>query len=216
MQSTHTVPADRRRVLGVVLSVMALACAALTAAGFVVDLGGAEDGLVLAVIALLLFVPSAVLLLSTPGKPELLELDDNGIAHVLGGVRRSWRWDQVAVLDIAEPQVYSYDGSDCTVRFTDGQLLHVSGRTENSRAVVAALTTRCPHARREPVRRRHKRRAAVVLGGITLVCGGVATWAIVAQKSGEPLEMAQPAVALTTPAVISLILLIAVLVTGRR
>ncbi|MDX8055005.1 hypothetical protein SK571_37015 [Lentzea sp. BCCO 10_0798] len=216
MQSTHTVPADRRRVLGVVMSIMALACAALTAAGFVVDLGGAEDGLVFAVIPLLLFAPSAVLLLSTPGKPELIELDDDGIAHVLGGVKRSWAWDQVAALDINEPQEYSYDGSSCTVRFTDGQLLHVSGRTENSRAIVAALTTHGADAQREPVRKKHKRRAAAVLGGITLVCGSVATWAIVAQKSGEPLELAQPAVACATPAVISLILLVSVLVTGRR
>lgn len=153
----------------------------------------------------------AVVLLVRPGPPEVIELHEDGIAHVLGGVRRSWTWDQVQALDVAESPE-----ADCTIRFTDGQLLHISGLTDTSRAIVAALTTRCLDARREPVRRKHKRRGAAVLGGAALVCGGVAAWAVLAQLSGHPLEMAQPAVALATPAVISSALLIAVLVTGRR
>lgn len=213
MQSTHRVADDRRHVLSLVMAVIAVACAALLATGFVADLGGAENGLVFAMIPLVLSAVAAVLLRARPGRVELIQLDDDGIAHVLGGVKRSWAWDEVAAVDFAEPSV---DGSGATVRFTDGRLLHFGGATEDSRAIVAALTTRCPDATREPVRARHKRRVATVLGGVALVCGGTAAWAVAAHASGEPLELARPAVALATPAVVSLILLIAVVVTGRR
>ncbi|MDX3659364.1 hypothetical protein PV646_18820 [Streptomyces sp. ID05-26A] len=213
MHSTHRVPADRRRTLSLVTAIVALACAALLAASVVVDLGGAENGLIFAMIPLVLSATAAVLLLAKPGKIELIQLDDDGITHVLGGLKREWAWDQVAAIDLAEPTI---DGSGATVRFTNGQLLHFGGATEDSRAIVAALTSRCPDATREPVRARHKRRVAAGLAGVTLVCGGVAAWAVIAYTNGEPLELAQPAVALVTPAVISVILLIAVLVTGRR
>ncbi|MGW6442506.1 hypothetical protein [Lentzea sp. NPDC055074] len=216
MQSTHRVPSDRRRVLGLVMAVIAVACAALLAGSFVIDLGGAENGLVFAVMPLVLAAPYAVVLLVRPGRQQLIELDDEGITHAVSELRRSWTWDQVEAVDIAEPREYTTDGPGATVRFTDGRLLYFSGLTENSRVIVSALTTRCPDARREPVRAPHKRRAATVLSVVTLACGGVAAWAVVAYRGGEPLELAQPAVALATPAVISLILLIAVLVTGRR
>jgi hypothetical protein len=213
MHSTHRVPAERRRTLGLVMAIIALACAGLLAASAVLDLGGAENGLVFAMIPLVLSATAAVLLPLKAGRTELIQLDDHGITHVLGSLKREWAWDQVAAVDFAEPTV---DGSGATVRFTNGQLLHFGGATEDSRAIVAALTTRCPDAVREPVRARHKRRVAAGLAGVTLVCGGVAAWAVLSHANGEPLKFAQPAVALVTPAVISSILLIAVLVTGRR
>ncbi|MCR3754237.1 hypothetical protein [Lentzea californiensis] len=212
--STHSVAGDRRRVLGLVTAVVALVSAAMLALSFVIDLGGAERGLIFAVMPLLFYTGAAAVLLVKQGPPEEIELHEDGIVHVLGGVRQSWAWDQVRALDVAEHAGHSKAG--CMIRFNDGQLLHISGLTENSPAIVTALTTRCLDARREPVRRRHKRRGAAGLGGVALVCGGVATWAVVAQLSGDPFKLARPAVALAIPAVISLTLLIAVLVTGRR
>lgn len=209
--STHSVAGDRRRVLGLVTVVVALVSAAMLALSFVIDLGGAEHRLFLALMPLLFCAGAAAVLLVRPGPPEVVELHEDGIVHVLGGVRQSWAWDQARALDIAE-----HSKAGCMIRFADGQLLHISGLTENSHAIVTALTTRCLDARREPVRKRYKRRGAAVLGGVALVCGGVATWAVVAQLSGDPFKLARPAVALAIPAVISLTLMIAVLVTGRR
>lgn len=209
--STHPVADDRRRVLGLVTVLVALVSAAMLALSFVIDLGGAERGLVLALMPLLFCTGAAAVLLFRQGPPEVVELHEQGIVHVLGDVRQSWAWDQVQALDVAE-----HSKAGCMIRFTDGQLLHISGLTENSAAIVTALTTRCLDARREPVRWKHKKRGAAVLGGVALVCGGVATWAVVAQLSGDPFRLARPAVALAIPAVISLTLLIAVLVTGRR
>jgi hypothetical protein len=215
LRSTHPVDTGRRRVLGRVTLIIALVSAALLALMFVIDLGGAQYGLVFAASA-------AVVLLRKAGRPEVIELHDDGIAHVFGGVRRSWAWDEVTAIDVAERGQYSYTGSDvdCTVRFADGNLLHFTGLTENSRAIIAALGTHCVDATREPVRKKHKARAAAILGGITLVGGGVATWAVLTvpetAEGGDQFGLAMLAVACAVPAVISLILLISVLVTGRR
>src|SRR5689334_5768354 len=94
---------------------------------------------------------------------------EHGLAHHFGGVRREWTWDQVEAVDVAN--------LGCTIRFSDGALLHFTGQTENSRTIVAALDTHCPAAASVPVRKTQKARAAAVLGGITLAGGGVATWA---------------------------------------
>jgi hypothetical protein len=128
----------------------------------------------------------------------------------------------VRAVDVAERGERSYTGSDldCTIRFHDGRLLHFSGLTENSRVIVGALDTHCPAAAREPVRKKYKVRAASILGAITLVTGAVATWAVYTvprtQDGGDQFGLAMLAVACVVPAVISLILLISVLVTGRR
>ncbi|MGW4211036.1 hypothetical protein ACWEIJ_23805 [Lentzea sp. NPDC004789] len=220
--STHSVDTGRRRVLGRVLLVVALASAVLLAAMFVIDLRGAQYTLVFAVFPLLIAGPAAVVLLRGSGRPELIELYQDGLAHHFGGVRREWTWDQVAAVDVTERGVSSYTGSDlgCTIRFSDGALLHFTGLTENGRAIVAALARYCPAAARVPVRKAHKARAAAVLGGVTLAGGGVATWAMLTVArtpgGGDQFGLAMLAVACVVPAVISLILLIAVLVTGRR
>jgi hypothetical protein len=220
--SSHPVATDRRRVLGRVLLIVALASALLLALMFVIDLDGAQYALIFAAFPLLLAGPASVVLLRKARTPELIELYDGGIAHVLGGTRRSWTWQQVRAIDVAERGEYSYTGSDidCTIRFDDGRLLHFSGLTQDSRVIVAALGTHCAAAAREPVRKKHKARAAAVLGGITLVGGGVATWAFSAvpgtAEGGDQFGLAILAVACVVPAVISLILLISVLVTGRR
>ncbi|WP_086661649.1 hypothetical protein [Lentzea kentuckyensis] len=220
--SSHPVATDRRRVLGRVLLIVALASALLLTLMFVVDLGGAQYALVFAAFPLLLAGPAAVVLLRKARTPEVIELYDGGIAHVLGGTRRSWTWEQVRAIDVAERGEYSYTGSDldCTIRFDDGRLLHFSGLTQDSRVIVGALGTHCAAAAREPVRTKYKGRAAAVLGSITLVGGGVAAWAITAVphtgEGGDQFGLAMLAVACVVPAVISLILLISVLVTGRR
>jgi hypothetical protein len=222
LRSTHPVATDRRRVLGRVLLVVALVSALLLALMFVIDLGGAQYALIFAAFPLLLAAPASVVLLRKARTPEVIELHDDGIAHVLGGLRRSWTWDQVRAIDVAERDKYSYTGSDldCTVRFADGRMLHFGGLTEDSRAIVSALRTHCLDATREPVRKKYKGRAAAILGSITLVGGGVATWAFFTvpgtPDGGDQFGLAMLAVACVVPAVISLILLIAVLVTGRR
>jgi hypothetical protein len=70
------------------------------------------------------------------------------------------------------------------------------------------------------VRTKHKGRAAVILGAVTLVGGGVAAWEVLTvprtADGGDQFGLAMLAVACAVPAVISLILLISVLVTGRR
>lgn len=220
--SSHLVATDRRRVLGRVCLIVALVSALLLVLMFVIDLGGAQYALIFAAFPLLIAGPAAVVLLRKARTPELIELYDGGIAHVLGGTRRSWTWEQVRAIDVAERGEYSYTGSDidCTVRFDDGQLLHFSGLTQDSRVIVGALGTHCAAAAREPVRKAHKARAAAILGGITLVGGGVATWAFFTvphtPDGGDQFGLAMLAVACVVPAVISLILLISVLVTGRR
>jgi hypothetical protein len=224
--STHSVDTGRRRVLGRVMLIVALVSALLLAAMFVIDLGGAQYALVVAVFPLLIAGPAAVVLLRRSGGPELIELYEHGLAHHYGGVRREWTWDQVEAVDVAERGATSYPtsytGSDpgCTIRFADGALLHFTGLTENSRTIVAALAAHCPAAARVPVRRAHKARAAAVLGGVTLAGGGVAAWAMLTVShtpgGGDQSGPAMLAVACVVPAVISLILLIAVLVTGRR
>ncbi|MGW6928656.1 hypothetical protein ACWGE0_01250 [Lentzea sp. NPDC054927] len=222
LRSTHPVATDRRRVLGRVSLVVALASALLLVLMFVIDLGGAQYALIFAAFPFLLAAPASVVLLRKARTPELIELYDDGIAHVLGGVRRSWTWDQVRAIDVAERGEHSYTGSDldCTIRFADGNLLHFNGLTENSREIIGALGTHCLDAANEPVRKKHKARAATILGSITLVGGGVATWAFFTVPStpdgGDQFGLAMLAVACVVPAVISLILLISVLVTGRR
>ncbi|MFJ8962174.1 hypothetical protein ACIRG5_22570 [Lentzea sp. NPDC102401] len=222
LQSTHPVDTSRRRVLGRVTLIIALVSAALLALMFMIDLGGAQYGLIFAAFPFVIAAPASVVLLRKAGKPEVIELYEDGIAHVFGGVRRSWAWDEVKAIDVAERGEYSYTGSDvdCTVRFADGNLLHFSGLTENSRAIIAALGTHCKDATNEPVRKKYKGRAAAILGSITLVGGGVATWAVLTvpqtAEGGDQFGLAMLAVACAVPAVISLILLISVLVTGRR
>ncbi|GGU13810.1 hypothetical protein [Lentzea flava] len=222
LRSTHVVANGRRRVLGRVLLIVALASALLLALMFVIDLGGAQYALVFAAFPLLIAGPAAVVLLRKAGKPEVIELYEDGLAHEFGGVRREWTWDQVTAVDVAERGTYSYTGSDidCTIRFDDGALLHFTGLTQDSRVIVAALGTHCAAAAREPVRKQVKGRAVAVLGSITLVGGGVAAWAMSAvpgtPDGGDQFGLAMLAVACVVPAVISLILLIAVLVTGRR
>ncbi|MFJ5991638.1 hypothetical protein [Lentzea sp. NPDC092896] len=201
LRSTHLVGTDRRRVLGRVLLVLSLACAAMVALSFVIDLDGAENGLVFALIPLGLNAPAAFLLLRKARRPEVIELHDDGIAHVIGGVTRSWRWDQVSTIDATEQLE-----PDCTLRFSDGAMLHISGTTQNSRLIVSTLTTHCLDATRAPLRSRHKRYTAVVLGAVTLVTGAVAV------LTGPTVFT----VACGVMAVLSLILLISVLVTGRR
>lgn len=220
--SSHPVATGRRRVLGRVLLIVALVSALLLVLMFVIDLGGAQYALVFAAFPLLLAGPAAVVLLRKARAPEVIELYDGGIAHVLGGTRRSWTWEQVRAIDVAERGEYSYTGSDldCTIRFDDGQLLHFSGLTQDSRVIVGALGTHCAAAAREPVRRKYKARAVAVLGGITLVGGGVAAWALSTvpdtADGGDQFGLAMLGVACVVPAVISLILLVSVLVTGRR
>ncbi|SFR27733.1 hypothetical protein SAMN04488564_111201 [Lentzea waywayandensis] len=222
LRSTHPVDTGRRRVLGRVTLIIALVSAALLTLMFVIDLGGAQYGLIFAAFPFLITAPASVVLLRKARRPEVIELHEDGIAHVLGGVRRSWAWDEVRAIDVAERGEYSYTGSDvdCTVRFADGTLLHFNGLTENSRAIIGALGTHCLDATREPVHKKHKARAAAILGTITLVGGGVATWAVLTvpttAEGGDQFGLAMLAVACTVPAVISLILLISVLVTGRR
>ncbi|WP_330275670.1 hypothetical protein OG205_08385 [Lentzea sp. NBC_00516] len=207
LQSTHAVPTDRRRVLGRVALIIAVVSAALLALSFVIDLDGAERGLIFAVIPLVPAVAAAVVLLLKAGPSEVIELYEDGIAHVFGGVRRSWAWDQVQAIDVAER--VGYTEADCTVRFTDGNLLYFSGSTENSRVIIGVLTRHCVDAGREPLRARHKGRTAAFLGGVTLISGGVAAWGYL---DGPTVFT----VACAVPAVLSLILLISVLVTGRR
>ncbi len=70
------------------------------------------------------------------------------------------------------------------------------------------------------MRGKYKARAVTILGAITLVGGGLAAWAITTvprlNDGGDQFGLAMLAVAGVVPAVISLILLISVLVTGRR
>ena len=220
--SSHPVATDRRRVLGRVSLIVALVSALLLVLMFVIDLDGAQYALIFAAFPLLIAGPAAVVLLRKARAPEVIELYDGGIAHVLGGTRRSWTWEQVRAIDVVERGEYSYTGSDldCTIRFDDGQLLHFSGLTQDSRVIVGALGTHCAAAAREPVRKAYKARAVAVLGGITLAGGGVATWAFFTAADtpdgGDQFGLAILAVACVVPAVISLILLISVLVTGRR
>ena len=222
LRSTHTVATDRRRVLGRVLLIVALVSALLLVLMFVIDLGGAQYALIFAAFPFLIAAPASVVLLRKARKPEVIELYEGGLAHVVGSLRREWTWDQVKAIDVAERGTYSYTGSDidCTIRFDDRNLLHFSGLTENSREIVAALGTHCAAAAREPVRKAHKARAAAILGSITLVGGGVATWAVLTTPSiaegGDQFGLAMLAVACVVPALISLILLISVLLTGRR
>lgn len=224
LQSTHPVATHRRRTLGLVTLTVALVSALLLVLMLVVDLGGAEYALVLAAFPLLFAAPAAVVLLRKARRPELIELYEGGLAHVLAGTRRAWTWEQVKAIDVTERGAYSYTGSDidCTIRFDDGALLYFSGLTENSRVVVGALGTHCAAAAREPIRKRHKARAVVVLGSVTLVGGGVAAWAFsTSARTVDPdgsthIGLAMLAVACVVPAVISLILLVSVLVTGRR
>ncbi|NGY64870.1 hypothetical protein G7043_38745 [Lentzea sp. NEAU-D13] len=220
--SSHPVATDRRRVLGRVLLIVALVSALLLVLMFVIDLGGAQYALIFAAFPLLLAAPASAVLLRKARVPEVIELYDGGIAHVLGGTRRSWTWEQVRAIDVAERGEHSYTGSDldCAIRFDDGQLLHFSGLTQDSRVIVGALGRHCAAAAREPVRKAYKARAVAILGGITLVGGGVATWAFFTvphtADGGDQFGLAMLAVACVVPAVISLILLISVLVTGRR
>ncbi|MET9225951.1 hypothetical protein [Lentzea sp. NPDC003310] len=211
--STHAVDTGRRHALGRVAVAIALACAVLLALAFVLDLDGAQYGLLAAVVPLLVAAPAAAVLLRKARRPEVVELHDDGIAHVFGGVRRQWAWDEVAALDIAERGYDAGVDPDCTIRFADGALLHVSGRTENSRVIVAALDRHCADATRRPVRRPHKARAAAVLAVIALAGGGAAAWVVLTNPAGG---LAVLGVAAAVPAVVSLILLVAVLVTGRR
>ncbi|GAB2837635.1 hypothetical protein [Lentzea nigeriaca] len=222
LQSTHVVATDRRRVMGRVLLVVALVSALLLVLMFVIDLDGAQYALIFAAFPLLIAGPAAVVLLRKAGKPEVIEVYESGLAHEFGGVRRAWTWDQVKAVDVAERGTYSYTGSDidCTIRFADGALLHFTGLTQDSRVIVAALGTHCAAAAREPIRKHVKGRAAAVLGPITLVGGGITAWAISTipgtPDGGDQFGLAMLAVACVVPAVISLILLISVLVTGRR
>ncbi|WP_439658029.1 hypothetical protein ACSHWB_37380 [Lentzea sp. HUAS TT2] len=202
LHSTHAVATDRRHVLGRVVLIVALASAALLALSFVLDLGGAQNGLVFALIPLVLATPAAVVLLRAPRTPQLIELTDDGIAHVVAGARRSWAWDQVRVID-------EYPDSGATILFTDGAQLHFGGATENSRVIVGALGTHCPDASRSSLRGRNKGRAAALMGTIALITGGVAVW-------GWDTGPTVFTVACAVPAVLSLILLVCVLVTGRR
>lgn len=202
LHSTHAVATDRRHLLGRVVLIVALASAALLALAFVLDLDGAQNGLFLALIPLVLATPAAIVLLRTPRNPQLIELTDDGITHVIAGARRSWAWDQVRVID-------EYPDSGATILFTDGAQLHFGGATENSRVIIGALGTRCPDAARASLRGRNKGRAAALMGVIALVTGGVAVWG---WDNGPTVFT----VACAVPAVLSLILLVCVLVTGRR
>src|SRR5689334_4353671 len=131
LRSTHAVASDRRRVLGRVLLIVALVSTGLLALMIVIDLGGAQYGLVFAAFPFLLAAPASVVLLRKARKPEVIELYEGGLAHILAGVRRQWSWEQVRAVDVAERGTYSYTGSDidCTIRFDDGALLHFTGLT---------------------------------------------------------------------------------------
>jgi hypothetical protein len=221
--STHPVELHRRRPLGVVAAVVALISALLLVLMFVIDfdVDGFQYVLVFAAYPLLIFAPVAVLLLR-PRVPETFELYDGGLAHVRGGHRRAWTWQQVRSITVLQngPISRSGAGIDCTVRFDDGEVVRFDGFTENAGEIAAALGDNCAEAAREDVNPRWRVRAVAVLSGVTVIGAGVATWAALrvpqTAEGGDQFGLAMLAVACVVPAVISLILLISVLVTGRR
>lgn len=224
LESTHPVAVHRRRTLGLLALTVTLVCSLLLVLMFLIDLGGAEYALLVAALPLLVAAPAATVLLRKARTPELIELYEGGIAHVLGGVRRAWTWQQVRAIDVTERGPGSYTGSDidCTIRFDDGALVHFTGLTENSRVILGALGTHCAAAAREPVRKQVKGRAEAVLGAIVLAGGGVATWAVLTgmdtidPDGSTHIRLAFIALVCAVPAFIAAILLVAVLATGRQ
>ncbi|MEV6235956.1 hypothetical protein [Lentzea sp. NPDC051838] len=221
--STHPVGLDRRRPLGVVAAVVALVSALLLVLMFVVDfdVNGFQYVLVFAAYPLLIFTPIAVTMLR-PRVPETFELYEGGLAHIRGGHRRAWTWQQVRAISVLQngPISRSGAGIDCTIGFTDGEVVRFDGFTENAGEIAGALGDHCAEAARTPVRPQRVGRLVAVLGGITVVGAGVATWAVLTvpriPEGGDQFGLAMLAVACVVPAIISLILLISILWHSRR
>lgn len=219
--STHPVGLHRRRPLGVAAAVVALISSLLLVLMFLVDLDGGQYALLFAAYPLLISVPAAVVLLR-PRVPETFELHEGGLAHIRAGHRRAWTWAQVRAIDVLQSGPVSRRGAglDCTIRFDDGEVVRFDGFTENAGEIAAALGEHCAAAARERVRPQRLGRTVAVLGGVTVVGAGVATWAMLripqVADGGDQFGLAMLAVACVVPALISLILLISVLVTGRR
>lgn len=160
---------------------MSVLCSLLLVAMAVVDLHGAEYALLLAVFPLMFAAPSAAVLLRQAARgDEVFELYEGGLAHTVGGVRRSWTWDQVRAIDVSERGPGSLTGSDvdCAIRFDDGELVRFTGLTQDCREIIGALGVHRADAASEPARQPNQRRAVTVLSLITLACAGTATWAI--------------------------------------
>lgn len=221
--STHPVGLHRRRPLGVAAAVVALVSALLLVLMFVVDfdVNGFQYVLVFAAYPLLIFGPLAVMLLR-PRVPETFELYEGGLAHIRGGHRRAWTWQQVRAITVLQngPISRSGAGIDCTIGFDDGEVVRFDGFTENAGEIAGALGGHCAEAARHDVNPRQLSRSVALLGGITVVGAGVATWAILTvpriAEGGDQFGLAMLAVACAVPAIISLILLISVLLTARR
>lgn len=221
--STHPVELHRRRPLGVVAAAVASISALLLVLMFVIDydVNGFQYVLVFAAYPLLIFAPVAVLMLR-PRVPETFELYDGGLAHIRGGHRRAWTWQQVRAITVRQngPISRSGAGINCTVRFDDGEVVRFDGFTENAGEIAGALGEHCAEAARQDVNPRQFGRSVALLGGITVIGAGVATWAVltiprIAAGDGR-FGLAMLAVACAVPAIISLILLIFVLLTARR
>jgi hypothetical protein len=205
----------------VVAAVVALISSLLLVMMFLVDLDGAQYALLFAGYPLLISAPAAILLLR-PRAPETFELHEGGLAHLRGGQRRAWAWEQVRAITVLQngPVSRSGAGIHCAIRFDDGEVVRFDGLTENAGEIAAALGDNCAEAAREDVNPRWRLRAVAVLGSVTVIGAGVATWAALrvpqTAQGGDQFGLAMLAVACVAPAVISLILLISVLVTGRR
>ncbi|WP_112268393.1 hypothetical protein [Lentzea terrae] len=218
--STHPVDLHRRRPLGVAAAAVALISSLLLVLMFLIDLDGVQYVLLFAGYPLLISAPAAFLLLR-PRAPETFELHEGGLAHLRGGDRREWRWEQVRAITVVQNGPVSRSGAGvlCTIRFEDGEVVRFDGSTENGGEIAAALGENCAEAAREDVNPRWRPRAVAVLGGVTVIGAGVATWAAVRfpqTAEGGQFGLAMLAIVCGAPAVISLILLISVLVTGRR
>ncbi|CRK60579.1 hypothetical protein [Alloactinosynnema sp. L-07] len=204
--------------------IVSLLCLLLLAGMTVFDLGGVEYMALFALYPLAITGRVAVVMLRPAARiPETFELYEGGIAQVLGSERRAWMWEQVRAIDVVQHGPINPKGAgvDCRIRFDDGVIVRVTGSTADCPAILAALGTHCIEATRETLRPHGLRRTVMVLGTVTLVGAGVATWAVF--KSYDTLDedgsshfgLAMLAAVCVVPAFISAITL-AVLATTRR
>lgn len=161
--STHPVAGERYWRTGG--AALAFVLGGLLLAGLLIAfpaLAGARP-LAFALIPTLAGVPVAIVQLrraARSGRDEAYELYENGIAHRASGNRRSWTWDQVAVLhatpdaprEAPSPiplerlgQRLGWDYG-CAVRFTDGARLRIDGYTTDAVVIARTLLDRCPTA----------------------------------------------------------------------
>lgn len=221
--STHPVDLEARQGLGRLALGGALLFLLPLIAMLVVDLDGFEYA---ALLALLPFTPLALIAWMglRPGArvPETYEVHEGGIAQVKGGVRRSWTWERVRAVRMMTSGGPAGEVVRCSVQFDDGVVLGLSNSAADFPDLLVALGEHCPEAIRSPAPPSDLRRSVLLLGAITAVGAGVATWSVLRvfatadETGGSQFGLAMLAVVCAVPAVFSAVLLVTTVVTNRR